>query len=51
MSNNPYYVPGAPEDLKKDHILELYGLPLLRLKTNESGEKEKVITALRSNVC
>lgn len=38
-------------DLKKDHILELYGLPLLRLKTIESGEKEKVITALRSNVC
>ena len=33
-------------DLKKNHILELYGIPLLRLKTNESGEKEKIITML-----
>lgn len=37
-------------DLKKDHILELYGLPLLRLKTIESDEKEKVVSALRSVV-
>ncbi|MBP5135764.1 MAG: AAA family ATPase [Paludibacteraceae bacterium] len=35
-------------DMKKNHILELYGLPLLRLKTNESGEKERVVNALRS---
>ncbi|MBR2623697.1 MAG: DUF2726 domain-containing protein, partial [Paludibacteraceae bacterium] len=35
-------------DMKKNHILELYGLPLLRLKTNESREKERVINALRS---
>ena len=33
-------------DLKKNHILAVYGLPLLRLKTNESGEKEKIITSL-----
>lgn len=33
-------------DLKKDHILELYGLPLLRLKTNESGEKNKIVSSL-----
>ena len=33
-------------DLKKNHILELYGIPLLRLKTNESGEKEKIVTLL-----
>ena len=33
-------------DLMKNHILETYGLPLLRLKTNESGEKEKVVSEL-----
>ena len=33
-------------DLKKNHILELYGIPLLRLKTNESGEKERIVTML-----
>ena len=38
-------------DLKKDHILELYGLPLLRLKTIESGEKERVISALHHIIC
>ncbi len=35
-------------DIKKDHILMLYGIPLLRLKTNESGEKEKIIAMLSS---
>lgn len=34
-------------DLMKNHILETYGLPLLRLKTNESGEKEKVTSQLK----
>ena len=33
-------------DLKKNRILELYGIPLLRLKTNESGEKEKILAML-----
>ncbi len=33
-------------DLKKNHILELYGIPLLRLSTNESGEREKIIKFL-----
>ena len=33
-------------DLKKNHILSLYRLPLLRLKTNESGEKEKILSML-----
>lgn len=36
-------------DLKKNHILELYGLPLLRLGTNESGEKQKIVDALYCN--
>lgn len=37
-------------DLLKNHILEVYGLPLLRLKTNESGEKEKIIASLKSTI-
>ena len=35
-------------DIKKNHILEKCGLDLVRLGTNESGEKEKVISALES---
>lgn len=34
-------------DLMKNHILETHELPLLRLKTNESGEKEKVVSKLQ----
>lgn len=34
-------------DQKKDHILKLYGLPLLRLSTKGSNEKERITTALR----
>ena len=35
-------------DLLKNHILEVYRLPLIRLRTNESGEKEKILSALES---
>ena len=35
-------------DLLKNHILEVYGLPLLRLKTNESNEKKKIVSSLLS---
>ncbi len=35
-------------DLMKDHILASYGLPLLRLSTKGSGEKEKVIELLNN---
>ena len=35
-------------DLMKNHILEVYQLPLLRLKTNESGEKEKITSTLQT---
>lgn len=38
-------------DLLKNHILEVYGLPLLRLKTNGSGEKEKIVTSLKAMIC
>ena len=33
-------------DLMKEHILSCYGLPLLRLSTKGSGEKEKVFSML-----
>jgi len=34
-------------DTKKNHILDLYGIPLLRFATNGSGEKEKLTEKLR----
>ena len=37
-------------DLKKDHILDLYGLPLLRLKTNESCERDKIVSSLNKAI-
>lgn len=33
-------------DLLKNHIMELYEIPLLRFKTNGSGEREKIIEML-----
>lgn len=36
----------ASRDLLKNHILDMYELPLLRFKTNGSGEKEKIIKKL-----
>lgn len=36
----------AERDLLKNHILELYGIPLLRFKTNGSGEKDRIIRKL-----
>lgn len=33
-------------DRMKDHIMELYGIPLLRFATNGSGEKKKLESAL-----
>ncbi|MCR4726223.1 MAG: DUF2726 domain-containing protein [Clostridia bacterium] len=35
-------------DAKKDCILEKAGIPLLRLKTNESNEKERIIAFLQN---
>ncbi len=40
----------ASRDLLKNHILELYQIPLLRFKTNGSGEKEKIIEMLEKSV-
>lgn len=36
----------ASRDLLKNHIMELYEIPLLRFCTNGSGEKEKIIEML-----
>ena len=33
-------------DEMKNHILELYEIPLLRFKTNGSGEREKIAAML-----
>jgi hypothetical protein len=36
----------ASRDLMKNHIMELYEIPLLRFKTNGSGEREKIVEML-----
>ena len=36
----------ASRDFLKNHIMELYEIPLLRFKTNGGGEKEKIIEML-----
>lgn len=36
----------ASRDLLKNHIMELYEIPLLRFKTNGSGEKGKIVEML-----
>lgn len=36
----------ASRDSLKDHIMELYEIPLLRFKTNGSGEREKIVEML-----
>lgn len=38
-------------DEMKNHILEVYGLPLLRLSTTGSGEKNKLIKILEGIIC
>lgn len=36
----------ASRDELKNHIMELYGIPLLRFMTNGSGERERIMEAL-----
>ena len=38
-------------DERKNHILDVYGLPLLRLSTTGSGEKDKIMKALKDIMC
>ena len=37
----------AERDLLKNSIMEKYGLPLLRIRTNESCVENRIITKLR----
>ncbi len=37
----------AERDRMKDRILDIYGIPILRFKTNESGEREKLVSKLK----
>ncbi len=37
----------AERDLLKNSVMEKYGLPLLRIRTNESGVEKRIITKLR----
>ncbi|MBQ8097909.1 MAG: DUF2726 domain-containing protein [Bacteroidaceae bacterium] len=37
-------------DEMKNHILDVYGLPLLRLSTTGSGEKAKIVATLSTLV-
>ena len=38
-------------DVMKDHVLSCYGLPILRLSTKGSGEREKIISSLNEAIC
>lgn len=40
----------AGRDEKKNRIFELCGIPLLRLRTDESGEKERIEQGLRATI-
>lgn len=40
----------ASRDLLKNHIMKLYEIPLLRFKTNGSGEREKIVEMLEKLV-
>jgi very-short-patch-repair endonuclease len=44
-----FHAPGsrqAERDAMKNAILRTYGIPLLRLRTNESGERERLEAVL-----
>lgn len=40
----------ASRDLLKNHMMELYEIPLLRFMTNGSGEREKIVEMLDKSV-
>ena len=48
-----FHAPGtaqANRDTIKDHVMEKIHIPLLRIRTNESGERARIETALLSAV-
>ena len=48
-----YHVEGsrqAERDLLKNSVMEKYGLPLLRIRTNESDVENRIISKLRESL-
>lgn len=41
----------AARDAVKDSVLRKCGIPILRLRTNESGEEERIVAMLREALC
>ena len=41
----------AERDLIKNRVLKKYGLPLLRIRTDESGIENRIIMKLRDSMC
>ena len=53
IDGTSFHAPGtaqANRDSIKDHVMEKIHIPLLRIKTNESGERARIETALLSAV-
>ena len=53
IDGTSFHAPGtaqANRDTIKDHVMEKIHIPLLRIKTNESGERARIETALLSAV-
>jgi hypothetical protein len=41
----------SEQDILKDKIFEKYGLPLIRFRTNESGERNRLVSKLSEILC
>lgn len=53
VDGTAFHEPGskqAERDVKKNSVLKKYGVPLLRLRTDGSGEREKIETALQASL-
>ena len=53
VDGTTFHAPGSVQeerDRKKDRIFQKYKIPLLRLRTDESGEKEKICYGLKSAI-
>lgn len=53
VDGTKYHEPGsaqAARDAMKNCILEKYKLPLLRIRTNESNEKERIVSLLKKSL-
>lgn len=53
VDGTAYHTPGSRQeerDTVKDSILNKCGIPLLRIRTNESGEENRITVALRKSI-